>query len=116
MRAAVFQGIGRPLAIERRPEPALAPGDLLLQVAACGVCGSDLHASEVPDYRLAPGTVLGHEFTGTVLESRALGWAPGERVAAIPFALCEDCEPAGEGREEIGRASCRGRGESSVVA
>ena len=101
MRAAVFRGIGRPLAIEDRPEPAPEPGDLLLAVAACGVCGSDLHATEVPDYGLTAGTVLGHEFAGTVLESAAPGWAPGDRAAAIPFALCGDCEPAGACRDGL---------------
>jgi (R,R)-butanediol dehydrogenase / meso-butanediol dehydrogenase / diacetyl reductase len=96
MRAAVFQGIGRPLLVEARPEPELSPGDLLIGVSACGICGSDLHASEVPDYGLQPGTVLGHEFAGQVLESAAPGFAAGDRVAAIPFALCAECEPTGE--------------------
>ena len=101
MRAAVFHGIGQPLAVEARPEPELAEGDLLLQVAACGICGSDLHASEVPDYGLCDGTVLGHEFAGTVLRSAAEGWSPGDRAAAIPFALCEACEPEGECRDGL---------------
>jgi (R,R)-butanediol dehydrogenase/meso-butanediol dehydrogenase/diacetyl reductase len=101
MRAAVFHAVGRPLEVEERPEPVLAPGDLLLEVAACGVCGSDLHASEVPDYGLAAGTVLGHEFAGTVLQSAAPGWSPGDRAAAIPFALCEACEPSGECRDGL---------------
>ncbi|NOG71195.1 zinc-binding dehydrogenase [Roseicella sp. DB1501] len=96
MRAAVFEGIGQPLALRAQPEPVAGPGDLLLQVALCGICGSDLHASEVPDYRLQPGTVLGHEFAGTVLASGDPGFRPGERVACIPFAPCAECEPLGE--------------------
>jgi 2-desacetyl-2-hydroxyethyl bacteriochlorophyllide A dehydrogenase len=110
MRAAVFHAIGRPLAIEDQPEPVLSPGDLLVQVAASGVCGSDLHASEVPDYGLRAGTVLGHEFAGTVLESAAPGWAAGDRVAAIPFALCEECEPAGRCRDDLVPVCPRMRG------
>lgn len=101
IRAAVFQGIGRPLSIEPRPEPELTQGDLLLRVEASGICGSDLHASEVPDYGLLPGTVLGHEFAGAVLESAAPGFAAGDRVAAIPFALCAACEPAGACRDGL---------------
>ena len=44
MRAAVFEGIGRPLSVHDQPEPQAGPGDLLVRVALCGICGSDLHA------------------------------------------------------------------------
>ena len=98
MRAAVFEGIGRPLALRDQPEPVAGPGDLLIRVALCGICGSDLHATEVPDYRLAPGTVLGHEFAGTVIASGHPDWRPGDRAACIPFAPCAECEPHGECR------------------
>ena len=101
MRAAFFHGIGRPLSVEQAPEPLPGDGDLVLAVAACGICGSDLHAAEVPDYGLKPGTVLGHEFAGTVLRSAAPGWAVGDRAAVIPFALCADCEPAGDCRDGL---------------
>lgn len=107
MRAAVFEGIGRPLVLRDQPEPQAGPGDLLVRVALCGICGSDLHATEVPDYRLEPGTVLGHEFAGTVIESRHPDWRPGDRLAAIPFAACADCEPQGECRQGLA-ATCPG--------
>ena len=100
-RAAFFHGIGRPLSVEQAPDPVPGPGDLMLAVAACGICGSDLHASEVPDYGLKPGTVLGHEFAGTVLQSEAPGWQAGDRAAVIPFALCAECEPAGACRDGL---------------
>ena len=93
MRAAFFHGIGQPLSVEQAPEPQPEDGDLVLSIAACGICGSDLHAAEVPDYGLKPGTVLGHEFAGTVLRSEDPGWRPGDRAAVIPFALCAECEP-----------------------
>lgn len=96
MRAAVFEAIGCPLALRDQPEPSCDPGDLVLQVALCGICGSDLHATEVADYGLRPGTVLGHEFAGTVIASGDPAWQPGERVVAIPFAPCAECEPLGE--------------------
>ena len=107
MRAAVFEGIGRPLVLRDQPEPAAGPGDLLVQVALCGICGSDLHATEVPDYRLAAGTVLGHEFAGTVLASGHPDWRPGDRLAVIPFAPCAECEPLGECRKGLA-ATCPG--------
>ncbi|MBY0333276.1 MAG: alcohol dehydrogenase catalytic domain-containing protein, partial [Acetobacteraceae bacterium] len=101
MRAAFFHGIGQPLSVEQAPEPQPEDGDLVLSIAACGICGSDLHAAEVPDYGLKPGTVLGHEFAGTVLRSEDPGWRPGDRAAVIPFALCAECEPAGECRDGL---------------
>ncbi|MCB4824309.1 zinc-binding dehydrogenase [Roseicella aerolata] len=107
MRAAVFEGIGRPLALRALPEPEAGPGDLLLQVALCGICGSDLHATEVPDYRLQPGTVLGHEFAGTVIASGDPAFRPGDRIAGIPFAPCAECEPFGECRKGLA-AVCPG--------
>ncbi|TCZ50671.1 zinc-binding dehydrogenase [Roseicella aquatilis] len=107
MRAAVFEGPGRPLALRARPDPVAGPGDLLLDVALCGICGSDLHATEVPDYRLQPGTVLGHEFAGTVIASGHPDWRPGDRAACIPFAPCAECEPAGECRRGLA-ATCPG--------
>ncbi|MBK1659056.1 zinc-binding dehydrogenase [Paracraurococcus ruber] len=117
MRAAVFEGIGRPLALRDQPEPEIGPGDLLLQVAACGICGSDLHASDVPDYGLRPGTVLGHEFAGTVIASGDPAFRAGDRVAGIPFAPCAECEPAGECRQGLA-ATCpgvRGQGFSPAA-
>ncbi|MDO9706775.1 zinc-binding dehydrogenase [Paracraurococcus lichenis] len=117
MRAAVFEGIGRPLALREVPEPQIGPGDLLLQVALCGICGSDLHASEVPDYRLQPGTILGHEFAGTVIASGDPAFRPGDRLAGIPFAPCAECEPFGECRKGLA-AVCpgiRGQGFSPAA-
>jgi (R,R)-butanediol dehydrogenase/meso-butanediol dehydrogenase/diacetyl reductase len=101
MRAAFFHGIGQPLSVEQAPEPLPGPGEIVLAVGACGICGSDLHAAEVPDYGLRPGTVLGHEFAGTVIRSADPAWQPGDRAAVIPFALCADCEPHGACRDGL---------------
>ena len=77
------------------PDPQPAPGSVLVEVAACGVCGSDLHA-----YRADRGyewistpVVLGHEFSGTV---KALGEGVerlqvGDRVAAVAIQGCLSC-------------------------
>ncbi len=110
MRAAFFHGIGQPLSVEQVPEPLPEPGEIVLAVGACGICGSDLHASEVPDYGLKPGTVLGHEFAGTVVRSADPAWQPGDRAAVIPFALCAECEPAGECRDGLVPVCTRMRG------
>ena len=106
MKAAVFKGAGVPLAIEDVPDPTPGPGDLILKVRACGICGTDLHWSERPDGNagwrtLEPGAVMGHEFAGEVVEvGRDLRgqWRVGERVCAQPFSGCGHCAHCAAGR------------------
>jgi (R,R)-butanediol dehydrogenase/meso-butanediol dehydrogenase/diacetyl reductase len=90
MKAAVFREPGKPLAIEDVPDPRAEPGRLVLRVAGCGICGSDLHMSEL---HLAPGMVMGHEFAGVIAEvgSNAGDWKIGERVCALPLIGCGSC-------------------------
>ncbi|HYM29878.1 MAG TPA: alcohol dehydrogenase catalytic domain-containing protein [Candidatus Cybelea sp.] len=99
MKAAVFQGPGKPLVIENVPDPTPGPAELVLKVKACGICGSDLHFADVHDTDgglnpLPRGTVMGHEFAGEVV---ALGgeakstWRVGARVTALPYIACGHC-------------------------
>ncbi|HBA43260.1 MAG TPA: alcohol dehydrogenase, partial [Alphaproteobacteria bacterium] len=46
MKAAIFREVGSPLSIETIPDPTPGPNELILKVARCGICGSDLHATE----------------------------------------------------------------------
>jgi len=90
MRAVVFGVDGKPHH-EDVPEPKPAPDEVLLKVGYCGICGSDLHAGE-PDFH--PGTTMGHEFSGEILEvgSDVLGWATGDRVVVNPNGdWCDRC-------------------------
>src|SRR6185437_1029049 len=68
MRAVVFQQEGQPLAVEDRQTPKARPGDLVLRVACCGICGSDLHATEPSPTPLDRGTVLGFFFATATTE------------------------------------------------
>jgi (R,R)-butanediol dehydrogenase/meso-butanediol dehydrogenase/diacetyl reductase len=102
MRAAVFHREGMPLAIEDRQTPAARPGELVLKVAYCGICGTDLHATEKSAIPLEPGTVLGHEFAGVVAESAAPGWQRGDRVIGLPLYECDECRPLGGCRDRLG--------------
>jgi (R,R)-butanediol dehydrogenase/meso-butanediol dehydrogenase/diacetyl reductase len=94
MKAAVFHGLGRALTIEERPEPKPGPTELVLRVKSCGICGSDLHAADLPP-GLPSGTVMGHEFAGEVVEvgseAKSL-WKPGDRVCALPALGCGKCK------------------------
>jgi (R,R)-butanediol dehydrogenase/meso-butanediol dehydrogenase/diacetyl reductase len=97
MKAAVFHGLGKPLTIEEVATPSVGPGELLLRVHYCGICGSDLHATQEGVFLVPDGTILGHEFTGEIVESRAPGWAVGEMATAVPNNACADCRALGLG-------------------
>jgi (R,R)-butanediol dehydrogenase/meso-butanediol dehydrogenase/diacetyl reductase len=99
MKAAVFHRSGLPLSIENIAEPDPAPGQMILKVCACGICGTDLHWSEINNedsgWRdIHPGAVMGHEFAG---EIAAIGkdvegpWKVGDRVCAMPQLGCGIC-------------------------
>jgi 2-desacetyl-2-hydroxyethyl bacteriochlorophyllide A dehydrogenase len=105
MRAAVFKGAGV-LELEDVPEPVVeADDDVVIEVEACGICGSDLQILSVPPGHPAdPGVVLGHEFIGRI---RALGrdggnLVTGQRVVVDPDPKCGTCGPCRAGRP----ASC----------
>jgi threonine dehydrogenase-like Zn-dependent dehydrogenase len=94
MPAAVFGGEGR-LSIERRPLPRIeSADDVLIEVEACGICGTDVHILEVPPgHPATPGVIMGHEFVGIVRAtgSAALGAAVGDRVAVEANLSCGSC-------------------------
>jgi (R,R)-butanediol dehydrogenase/meso-butanediol dehydrogenase/diacetyl reductase len=102
MRAAVFVHEGSPLAIRDRQTPTARPGELVLQVAYCGICGTDLHATEKSASPLEVGTVLGHEFSGVVAKSGAPGWHRGDRIIGLPLYECDECRPLGGCRDRLG--------------
>lgn len=87
MRAVVVREPGT-LGVEEVPDPTPGPGQAVLRVAACGICGSDLHLHRKA--LLAAGAVMGHEFCGEVMEA-AGGLRAGERVCALPALSCGRC-------------------------
>lgn len=93
MRAAVMQGLHKPLVIETMPDPTPGAGELVVKVGRCGICGSDLHMTEDPVYGKGAGDVLGHEFAGEVvaLGKGTEGVALGDLVSVIPLASCGTC-------------------------
>ena len=91
MPAAVFMGL-RDVAVEDRPTPKPGPGELLLEVSHCGICGSDLHF--LLEWGGRAGVIEGHEYSGTVaaLGPDVTGWAVGERAIGGPSPRCGRCE------------------------
>jgi threonine dehydrogenase-like Zn-dependent dehydrogenase len=101
MPAAVFSGPGR-LEILERPVPHVdAPSDVVLDVEACGICGSDLQIlSDPPRHPATVGVVLGHEFVGVVAGAgpEATDLRVGDRVVVAPNVSCGACAPCRRGR------------------
>ena len=79
MKAAVFKGAGL-LVVEEVPLPRAGSGQVVVRVSYCGICGSDLHRYAYG--LMAPGVIMGHEFSGTILElgEGVEGWSIGDRV------------------------------------
>ena len=104
MKAAVYHGPGRPLALEERRVPRPGPGEILVRVAACGVCHTDLHYLDhgVKTFQ-APPLILGHEASGTVEENGpgAAAFKPGDRVLLPAVLTCGHCRSCRLGRENI---------------
>ena len=100
MRAAVYEGEGR-LVIRDVPDPVPAPDEVLIEVEACGVCGSDVQIINVPPgHPSTPPVIIGHEFVGRI---RAAGSAVpdpaiGARVVVDPDPKCGACDSCRAGR------------------
>jgi len=84
MRAAVFDSRSGPrkpwLSVEEVPRPALHPGHVLIKVAACGVCRTDLHIVEGDLAPIQPRIIPGHQIVGEVVETATSDLAIGTRV------------------------------------
>ncbi|MET0302010.1 MAG: zinc-dependent alcohol dehydrogenase family protein [Methyloceanibacter sp.] len=104
MRAMVLDAPGKPLRSAELEVPEPGPGQVLIEVAACGVCRTDLHIfdGELPHPKLP--LVLGHEIVGRVaaLGENATGFAIGDRVG-VPWLGGTDgtCRYCREGRENL---------------
>ncbi len=89
------------VALQDRPYPEMAAGEVIIKIAAAGICGSDMHAYHGHDPRRKPGLVLGHEFAGEVVESRDESIAVGVRVSGNPSAVCGICDNCAQGRSNL---------------
>jgi threonine dehydrogenase-like Zn-dependent dehydrogenase len=97
MSVAVYVAPGQ-LAVEDRPVPRPGPGQVLVEVGHCGICGSDIHL--MFEGWGKPGLVGGHEFTGTIaaLGTDAGDWSVGDEVVGGPSPRCGRCRRCREGK------------------
>ena len=96
------------LEITEVPTPTPGPGEALIKIQACGVCGSDMHFYETDDdnYILYPGltkfpSILGHEFAGEIVEigpgPESQGFTIGDKVTVEEMVWCGYCRPCRDG-------------------
>lgn len=92
MKAAVFYG-PEDLRITDLPRPRIDDTEILVQVGACAICGSDVRTYRHGARNIDKPVVLGHELSGTIVEIGAsvAGYRPGQRVAVAPAIPCGQC-------------------------
>lgn len=94
MKSAVFYG-KHDLRVEESPVPSLGEKDVLIEVMACGVCGTDVHIFEGDKgaAEVTPPTILGHEFSGIIKKtgSQVTKFKEGDRVCIDPNQYCGSC-------------------------
>ncbi|HYF46224.1 MAG TPA: alcohol dehydrogenase catalytic domain-containing protein, partial [Acidimicrobiales bacterium] len=97
MRALVTTTLGGPLEVAELDDPTPGPGEVVVDVEACGICGSDLH---LVDALPLDGHVLGHELAGRVaaVGDGVDGWSEGDPVMPLSLATCGQCEACRSGR------------------
>ncbi|WP_242653381.1 alcohol dehydrogenase catalytic domain-containing protein [Sphingomonas jatrophae] len=96
----MFRAAGRPLSIETVADPVPAADEVILAVAAAGICGSDLHFTQIDRPLPESGLVLGHEYAGTIVAlGRDVGGGlkAGDRVTALPIFPCRACDACDAG-------------------
>jgi 2-desacetyl-2-hydroxyethyl bacteriochlorophyllide A dehydrogenase len=101
MRAAVIKSVGE-IGVETMPDPSPAPDEVIVEIAACGLCGTDLHILQgefAPTLPIVPG----HEFSGTVVGcgTDVRDVREGDRVAVDPSRYCYECHYCRIGRNNL---------------
>jgi L-iditol 2-dehydrogenase len=91
------------LELRQLPDPVAGPGEVVVQVAATGICGSDLHIQD-DEYKVVPPVVIGHETAGVVVATGAdvQGVRPGDRVTSrTTISTCGECALCRAGRTNL---------------
>lgn len=98
MRAARLHAVGDPLSIDEVPDPVPGPGEVLIDLAFCGVCASDLHVQNGTTPSGSLPQILGHEPSGRVAKESG-DLRRGEWVAVFPGRWCGECAACRSGQE-----------------
>jgi len=93
MKALVYMG-AKDVRLMDRPKPEIQNDEVLIKVRYCGICGSDMTMYSGKHTRIRPGTILGHEFIGEVVEiktTKKTDLKIGDQVAVEPIFHCHNC-------------------------
>ena len=117
MKAAIYPGNGQPLVIESLPDPDPAPGEVVIRVHRCGICGTDLSMTKGEMWDYGAGSQLGHEYAGEVI---ALGKGVerlqlGQTIAVLPSGACGHCEGCAGGNHVLCREPGAMRGFAELA-
>ncbi|MDX3450608.1 zinc-dependent alcohol dehydrogenase family protein [Streptomyces sp. ME02-8801-2C] len=101
MKAAVIESVGKAVVTEV-PDPTPGPREVVVQVAACGLCGTDLHILQ-GEFAPALPIVPGHEFAGEVVGvgTAVTELTVGDRVAVDPSLYCHECRYCRTGHNNL---------------
>src|SRR6266581_599669 len=93
MKALVLKEYNR-FAYEDTPQPAPSQGEVVIQVKACGICGSDVHGMDGSTGRRRPPIIMGHEAAGVIAQvgSGVTRWSAGQRVTFDSTIYCGQCD------------------------
>ncbi|MEJ6718388.1 MAG: L-iditol 2-dehydrogenase [Akkermansiaceae bacterium] len=89
--------------VSEKPKPSPQADEVLIKVACCGICGSDVHGMDNSSGRRIPPMVMGHEASG-VIEKIGLevsGWSEGDRVSFDSMVYCGECEHCERGETNL---------------
>jgi len=102
MKALLLEEYGR-LEYKDVPEPIPMPRDVLIDVKACGICGSDVHGMDGSTGRRVPPIIMGHEAAGVIAQigDEVKGWQLGDRVTFDSTIFCNQCSSCRKGRVNL---------------
>ncbi len=104
MKTNYFLGNGK-FEVREEPIPSIGPDDVLIKVAACGICGTDVHIyhGDKGSAAVHPPVVLGHELSGTVMKTGAnvKTLAEGDHVSVDPNCYCGKCHYCQIGKKQL---------------
>ena len=86
------------------PEPEMAEREVMIQVKACGICGSDVHGMDGSSGRRIPPIIMGHEAAGEIVKiggGGVEGWKIGDRVTFDSMLYCGECEACTSGQVNL---------------
>ncbi|MDB4393199.1 alcohol dehydrogenase catalytic domain-containing protein, partial [Akkermansiaceae bacterium] len=80
--------------VSEKPKPSPGAGEVLVKVACCGICGSDVHGMDNSSGRRIPPMVMGHEASGVIVDlgEDVSGWNLDDRVSFDSMVFCGSCE------------------------